>query len=170
MGVTRSFALLALAIVAILATLQLGLWYPHLPEIVPSHFDAQGQADGHMPRKSYVILIAALYVGMTGLLCVLAFTIRHMPDSLLNIANREYWLAPERREATLEDCGNILLIVASATALLLMTIFHLSALVAVQRRETITPERWWAVGLYVAFVLTVCLASTRKYSRLPIEP
>jgi uncharacterized membrane protein len=71
-----------------------------LPVRVASHFGVDGVPDGFMARSTYRILMAALAVGLPALViggCRAA--IRGAAGSL-RIPNRDYWLAPERREAT----------------------------------------------------------------------
>lgn len=71
-----------------------------LPERVASHFDAGGVANGFMTRELYLAIVLALVVLLPALVAVLITTsMRHDPPRL-NLPNRDYWLAPERRRAT----------------------------------------------------------------------
>jgi hypothetical protein len=72
-----------------------------LPATVASHFVVGGAANGYMPRHAYLGLMLAVAVGIPLLLQLPASLIRRLPARWLNLPNREYWLAPERREATL---------------------------------------------------------------------
>ncbi len=83
------------------------LWinYPALPERVASHFGSNGHADGWMSKSS----IAAFQLGMTGFMAVLFLgiskLIQVLPTDMINLPNRDYWLAPARRAATIEALG-----------------------------------------------------------------
>ncbi len=71
-----------------------------LPLQVASHFGPNGLANGFMTRDSYLALSIAMVVmppALVGLAITLA--VRHFPR-YLNLPNRDFWLAPERREAT----------------------------------------------------------------------
>jgi hypothetical protein len=72
-----------------------------LPERVASHFVAGGQANGWMPRESYVVFIlgAAVLVPLV-LAALLAWIPRAFPGAV-NMPNRVYWFEPSRRDATL---------------------------------------------------------------------
>lgn len=69
-----------------------------LPERVASHFDADGRPNGWMHRSVHLILMAAFGFVLPLLLSGVFRIVRHVPVSLVNIPNRDYWLTPERRE------------------------------------------------------------------------
>jgi hypothetical protein len=72
-----------------------------LPERVASHFGRGGFANGWMTRGAYLGLVA---LGATVLPLMTAALLSTLPRAfprLANIPNRDYWLAAERREATL---------------------------------------------------------------------
>ena len=72
----------------------------HLPERVASHFAPGGQANGWMPRETYVGFILGAAVLVPSLLvALLAWLPRAFPRSV-NLPNRAYWFADERRDAT----------------------------------------------------------------------
>jgi uncharacterized membrane protein len=73
-----------------------------LPPIVASHFAANGAANGFMPRGFYVILLLVLIIGVPLLLAFLPTALADRGGQILNLPNREYWLAAARREHTLE--------------------------------------------------------------------
>lgn len=67
--VTRAVRILALLVTAAIAGWLL-LRYPSLPQVVPTHFDASGTADGWGDKSSVLLLIAvflALSVGIAWL-------------------------------------------------------------------------------------------------------
>src|SRR5690606_26698927 len=70
--------------------------------VVASHFGSSGAADGFMPRHAYVGLMLGLVIGMPVLgVALVAWTLGR-PDARINIPERAYWLAPQRRAETLE--------------------------------------------------------------------
>lgn len=68
-----------------------------LPIVVASHFGPGGTANGFMPHKTYVRFTLAFVVLMPLLLNLVAAAVARLPEKLVNIPNRQYWLAPERR-------------------------------------------------------------------------
>src|SRR5690554_6551235 len=72
-----------------------------LPSLVASHFDASGKADGYMPRGVYTAFVSILVAGAPLLVALLPYWVIRDDGTNLNIPNKQYWLAPERRETTL---------------------------------------------------------------------
>jgi uncharacterized membrane protein len=71
-----------------------------LPDNVATHFDAHGTPNGWMTKRQHLIFTSAFGIGLP-LFMVAAFSlIRVLPSGLVNIPNRDYWLAPERKMAT----------------------------------------------------------------------
>jgi serine/threonine-protein kinase len=80
------------------------LWWLHLhhflgrmPARVATHFDGAGTPNGWMPRATlatadfiFLVLVLSISVGS-------AYLVRALPVSLINVPNRDYWFAPERR-------------------------------------------------------------------------
>ncbi len=91
-----------IALLALLLVLAAFVWLSSsaLPEVVASHFGANGAANGFMPRGMYVAILLALVLGVPSLLALLPGALAGQGGRNLNIPNREYWLAPERREST----------------------------------------------------------------------
>ena len=71
-----------------------------LPEVVASHFVASGAANGFMPRAYYVGFMLLFAIALPAALAFLPVLNLNEPNARLNVPNREYWLAPERREQT----------------------------------------------------------------------
>lgn len=73
-----------------------------LPGRVASHFAASGEPDSFMPRGAY---LAVMCVCASALPLVMVFAQRRIArrsPQRLNLPNREYWLAPQRRDGTLQ--------------------------------------------------------------------
>ena len=93
--------LLVLAVCYVLFFGYVNATYGDLPAKVASHFDIEGQPNGWMSRETCVgftlglgILMPAFIVGMMG-------GAGRIPVSFINLPHRDYWLAPERRQAAL---------------------------------------------------------------------
>ena len=71
-----------------------------LPDQVATHFGLSGYADKWSTRESAIILMACLGLLLPLVPAVMSFALRYLPVDFINIPHREYWLAPERREAT----------------------------------------------------------------------
>jgi uncharacterized membrane protein len=123
-------------------------YYPLLPETVGSHYGASGEPDGWSSKQTFVALYAVLVALIGGMFFVLAVFIPRIPDSLINIPHRDYWLAPERRRQSLATVSVTLLCLASATVALIIGAMHLSFLVNLGERSGLGAEFWWLMGAY----------------------
>ncbi len=90
------FLLAAAGVVQILRS------YPLLPERMASHFDGTGRPDGFQSRDAFFALSASMLMMTLVLFGGLGALFRRIPSTWFNLPNRDYWLAPERREETIE--------------------------------------------------------------------
>lgn len=71
-----------------------------LPDLVAAHFDSAGRTNGHMPRALYLALMLLVTAVVPLLLVVLPRRALAGSVERINVPNRAYWLAPERRAQT----------------------------------------------------------------------
>jgi uncharacterized membrane protein len=87
--------------IALCALAQAVVDFPQLPERIASHFGASGMPNGWMSKPAFFV-VYAMMVGVAGLVGLLApRSIAKKPLERINLPNKEYWLAPERRAHTL---------------------------------------------------------------------
>lgn len=96
-----------------------------LPPAVALHFDAAGAANGFMPRGTYLALMTAVAAGVPLLLGGIGRRIGGLPPGLVNLPNKDYWLAPERRDASLASLSARMQWFAMATAVFLCCVHWL---------------------------------------------
>lgn len=77
------------------------LYYPQLPERMASHFNAGGHPNGWQSRTGYFSVQAFVVAVVTAAFAVLPAWIQRLPARLINLPNKDYWLAPERRAETM---------------------------------------------------------------------
>lgn len=134
-----------------------------LPVVVASHFGPGGLPNGFMPRGAYTIIMLALVVVPPLLLALLPSSLARRGGAGLNIPNRAYWLAPERREATAAYLGLQGKVFAAAVALFLAythwLVVNANASVPVALPQT---PFYAALGTFLAIVL-LWVASLRAH-------
>ena len=102
-GMSRNTVpLVALLLSHLALAAALALTYHQLPQRVASHFDAAGAPDDWMSRPWHVGLMQGAALGLSALLMGIFSTIRFFPAWCINLPHKEYWLAPERRGATMD--------------------------------------------------------------------
>lgn len=163
----RIGAYAALVLVALVGVAQELVYLPHLPERVASHFGANGQPDGFTSKSSYLYMMSSMKLGMALMLGLLAYFIRYIPTSMINIPNRSYWLHPERRSATLLDTELTLLAIGIATGLFLNGLAHLTYRANVDATGLRMLPFAIMMFAFLAFVALICVRSLRRYGRVP---
>jgi len=157
-----------LMLLLLLAAVQTAHYYPLLPETVASHFGGRGEPNAWSSKQFffglYWMMLALLGFLPTGASKILTA----MPISLVNLPNKEYWLAPERRSGTLADFKYRISLFSVVTTALIMVAIQLALRtnLATDRRFSTTPM-WVVLISYAAFVVTWLSQSFRNYSQKP---
>jgi serine/threonine-protein kinase len=73
---------------------------PALPDRVATHFGPGGVADGWMTRDGYRLYMLAFAIGFVGFIVAMVGVLPRLFPAAVNVPNRAYWLAPERRTAS----------------------------------------------------------------------
>ena len=121
----------------LLAVLQYTYFYPRLPDRVASHFDGAGRADGWSSKPAFFATNLGITLAMAAMFLSIAWIMKKMPDSAINLPNRAYWLAAERRGATIDYVRSQMEWLGAATIGFMVGLFQLSieANLGVDRRD-----------------------------------
>jgi serine/threonine-protein kinase len=95
MNVRKPLLLVAFPYLVLFFTLF--LTYESLPDPLATHFNGRGIPDDWSNRVNYLLGMAGLAIFFPTLIVGLCFALRYFPDAVINVPNRSYWLAPERR-------------------------------------------------------------------------
>jgi uncharacterized membrane protein len=79
--------------------------YARMPARMASHFGANGQPNGWQTKEMFFVFTvgAVLMISVVGF--VIPWTLSAMPNRLINLPQKEYWLAAERRAETFRFFG-----------------------------------------------------------------
>lgn len=161
---------LAILLLLVLAFLQNVYFAPLLPEQVASHFDTTGQADGRSSKTAFVAFNLASVAGIALLFLGITAWLAKVPPAWINLPHKDYWLAPERRAATLETIQRQMEWLAAATVALLLGIAQLT----IQANLNANGARleyglWLLFGSYLAYFVVWLVWMLRKwYARPPL--
>jgi serine/threonine-protein kinase len=134
-----------------------------LPATVASHFGYAGHADALMPRASYLALMCGFAAGIPMLLVALPAWIARRWPRALNLPNRDYWLAPQRQEATTQSLTSHFVSFGVALSLLLAFVHWEVVQANLRTPPTLDNERFAAA--MVAFVLVAAFWTFRFFAR-----
>ncbi len=121
---------------------------PWLPERVATHFGFEGAADGWMTRTCYLAFVTVLPLLLALFFAGIAALIKVLPVRFVNIPNRDYWLAPERRVATAVLARHWL-----AGLLCLLTLFFAALHTLTVQANRITPPHLPMGGLLLLVIV-----------------
>lgn len=113
----------------IAVALGLRIWsvWSQLPDTMGSHFGISGRADSFMSKESFFVVMVLIGGGSIATVFAARIWIRRLPPSLVNLPNRDYWLATdERRETAIGRIGSLLDWTGMATAALLALAIELA--------------------------------------------
>lgn len=149
-------------------SIRIGSVWHALPARLASHFGVSGEANSFMARDSF-FLSMAFVCGLTiSVPAIVRFMLHRMPDKLINLPNRDYWLAPERRDTTIERLHGFLSWLAVVIALLFA--WTLELIVRANLSGTGVDMRAFGIG-FAAFVASIIylLARLSRGFQAPAE-
>ncbi len=142
---------------------QISYYYPNLPETMASHFNGLGEPDGWMSKQSFILLEGVILAVIVFEFALLPLLIEKMPDSLLNLPNKDFWLAKERRAETFLTIRRSF---EWFSILLLGLFIEVNQLVftANINRENLPPGKMWLIiGAFLFFVAFWLINFTRRF-------
>ena len=161
MSTTRYPAIIFLSVVIVSITLPM-FYYSHLPDTVASHFNINNAADGWMSKKSFLIIQLATTVVLSGMFLLITYFTPKLPNSIINLPNKEYWLNEERREESLKIFQRFIYWFGSLTLGFLTLIFQEVYLVNLQGKGKLSSSIWIYLIVFLA-VLTFILIKMIMY-------
>lgn len=84
---------------------RVALVWDRLPALMTSHFGPGGRPNGWMSRSGFWLFTFLVEGGAVAFTLLSTSLLRRFPSNLINLPNRAYWLAPERRAATMQRLG-----------------------------------------------------------------
>jgi hypothetical protein len=137
----------------------------YLPISIATHFNVHNEPDGWMTRSAYVLLILTLLISIPSAISVGISILSKKFSRLINLPNRDYWLAPPRVNASLDFLaahGHRL----GRLVIVLMTGLHYVVLVANRAEPAALPQSWF-IAMVLGFVLALGLWVLALYRRFP---
>ncbi len=163
----KRIAVIVLVVLCVCAVAHALYYYPLLPEKVPSNFNMQGQAHGWTQKTSFMIVYLVTVAGLALCFPGVGWLISRTPPSKMNIPNRDYWMAPERRGTTVDYLICSLTWMGSATILFVIIMFHscFEAGISKSSDNASITGALVAGGLYGAVVLAFCVAPFVRFRK-----
>lgn len=142
--------------------------YAQLPPVMASHFDARGVPNGWQPKELFFTFLVGSLVIAAILTFAVPLLMEVLPTSLINLPNKEYWLAPERRA---ESIGFFQTQFAwFGCALLFFMMFAFEFAIRANFRDRPQMDSSSFVIALVAFILFALISTLRMMKRFGSPP
>ena len=158
----------AMILVAVFSVIQVALQAPYLPTRIAVRFNAAGLPVGFSSAQTFATINLVIIAIILMAFLILPGAMARRRQLRWRLPNREYWLASERREKTIDYLQRQFLWYGIVTLLLLMAVFQL---VVDANRHTpalldSTRLVWLLIG-YVAFIIVWGWSFWRRFARPP---
>jgi uncharacterized membrane protein len=156
------------AFLALACLLMMAFYYPKMPQRMASHFAADGAPNGWMPREAFFLIMLLVTASSAVITFFAPWQIAGKSNARINLPNREYWLAPERRDATMRiiatmmawfGCG-LLFVLISGTYLALQA--NLAA-----DHQFNSAAMLVVLGVFLLGLLSLIARFVRRFQRVP---
>jgi hypothetical protein len=134
---------------------------------VASHFDAAGQVNGWQSREAFCGMYAGIVALLTLLFLLAPLFMGLLSDARLNLPNKDYWLAPERRaqsRAWLADWG---FLSGAMTMAFLIGVMRLVSEANAGPRTALSPVMIWLVVGFAVGQVVLLVVLLAKFGRRP---
>jgi uncharacterized membrane protein len=140
-------------------------YYPNLPETMASHFNASGKADGWMSKQNFFLFEAVILLLIILEFTLLPYLIGKMPLSLINMPNKEFWFAEERRAETISIIRNYFEWFAVSLCALFISVNQIVFRANINRENLPSVEMWMILCAFLVFVAVWMIKFTRRFKK-----
>ena len=165
----KTLAILVFVLLCAVCIVHAFYYYPRLPEQVARHFGPSGQPDAWGSKLEFLIVYLSTVGVMAATFLILGMAIPRIPNWAINLPNKDYWLAPERRKKTLDHILPQLFWFGSITMIFLLDIFHQAFQVQLGKTKTLG-HVWITMGFYLLAAAVWCVVTYRKFSKKSSQP
>ena len=139
-------------------------WYPLLPDKVAIHFGFDGTPDNWSDKMDFIIIMGSVILFLVLVFFGLSMLVKALPDSMINLPNKEHWLASERRESTLDAVSQFLKDIGSRTLLFMAVIFEITSRTNASHSQHLDSQQFVVVlVMYLLLVVVAIVYFVRKF-------
>ncbi len=140
-----------LLVTYVIALVQLFWMSSKLPDNFAVHFAPSGEPDSWAVRGTYLTMMITLFSFMTLLWLFVGMIVKKIPLKYVNLPNRDYWMAPERKADTYASVGAYMASIGIAVNILLICVNWLTFWANMQNKVALnTGHTMIAVGVFIA--------------------
>jgi serine/threonine-protein kinase len=147
------------------AMLQMIYFWGQLPDTVASHFNGAGQADGWSSKTFFFGMMTGMMILMAAIFLYLPRMIHKIPVNFVSLPYRDYWLAENRRAATMRFISRQMAWFGVVTQLLLIATVQFTIETNLDTRRSLPAGFMWVFWLYMAFTLIWTVLFVTHFAR-----
>lgn len=157
------FAFIVLVVVAVATILATS---SGLPDPVATHFGNGGRANGWMSRDGYALFMVVMVVGLALAMWVSMTWLPRVAPRLVNIPNREVWMAGPERAAALASLAGFGMAFSALTSGFLVGL-HLLIVAANEVKPATLPQTafFWLLALFLGGIAVLVVTLTLRFRR-----
>lgn len=128
-----------------------------LPESVASHFGGSGLANGFVTRDGYLRFMLGFGLVLPAFMAIVVGLVPRLAPTRVNVPNRDYWLDPKRRAATLNALSAQGAWLGTLTAALIAALHYVLLVANRSTPPRLPADIFWMLlaGFVVALVLWI---------------
>jgi len=142
---------------------------PLLSDKVVTHFGFSGKADNWSSKENFFWMQILLSLFIFLLLGSISLFLGKLSDSALNIPNKDYWLAPERRESTIGTVSFYLNIINASSLLFFFILFRDMIEINIQEKNSLGSSFWISFLTFMIFTLVISIRILTLFSSKRVE-
>ena len=159
---------LIFVLLVLYAAIHFSYYYPQLPGVVASHFSGRGMPNGWQTKSAFF----GVFVGVSVLAAVVGFgvprIIAAVPPQLINLPNKQYWLAPEHLAETLEFLSVYFAWFGCAVLLIMIFTFDYAIQSNLHPDNRPSASRmWYILAGFLVFAIVWIARMFTRFGRLP---
>lgn len=156
------------AFLVLACLLMMAYYYPQMPQTMAAHFAADGLPNGWQPRGTFFALMLLITASSAVVTFFAPWQIASKSNDRINLPNKQYWLAPERREQTMQSiaammgwfgCGLLFALISG-------TYLAIRANLAADHRFN-SEIMLTVLGLFFGGLVSLIVGFVRRFQRIP---
>lgn len=125
-----------------------------LPDTVANHFGSNGLPNGWMSNTASLITSSIVLIFNSAVFLSISSIFNNVPLKYISFPKKEYWLAPERKNASISMMTKWLLFFGLITNLFMIAIFHM-VFIANQTTPPRLDEELFISLLIIYFIILI---------------